>query len=335
MTEALLSVRNLSTRFDTDDGVVRAVDEVSFDVMPREIFGIVGESGSGKSVTALSILGLLPKPAGRVAGGQVLYKGSDLLAMDPGELRKLRGNRITMIFQDPLTALNPVFTVGNQIAEVFRIHQGISKQAAARKSIDMLRLVGIPKPEQRADDYPHQFSGGMRQRAMIAMAVALDPDLLIADEPTTALDVTIQAQIIDVLLQVREECSMAIMLITHDLGVVAGVAERVMVMYAGKVAEIATVDEIFTSPKHPYTWGLMTSIARLDEARKARLIPIRGAPPSVMNEWTSCPFSPRCDYRQDVCDEKYPSLISVSDAHDAACHFARDSGWAPRVGAQP
>jgi len=332
MTEPLLSVRDLKTHFQTDDGVVRAVDGVSFDIFPREVFAVVGESGSGKSVTALSILNLIPKPHGKIVQGEILFHGQDLLRLKDEELRQLRGNKIAMIFQDPLTALNPVFTVGHQIGEVFRVHRGASKKQAHARAIELLELVDIPRPDQRVDEFPHQFSGGMRQRAMIAMAVALDPDLLIADEPTTALDVTIQAQIMDVLLKVKDEFNSAIMLITHDLGVVAGVADRVMVMYAGRVAEMSSCSDLYYNPKHPYAWGLMTSITRLDQERKDRLLPIQGTPPSLLQEFDYCPFSPRCPHVQDVCRKEYPVLRQCgSHDHTAACHFAADPGWEPPV----
>lgn len=330
MTEPLLSVQNLKTEFSTEDGVVHAVDGVSFDIAPGEVFAVVGESGCGKTVTALSILGLIQKPAGRVVGGEIMFKGRDLLKINDRELRKIRGNRIAMIFQDPLTALNPVFKVGDQIAEVFRTHLDVSKKNAWDRAVGLLELVGIPRPEERAKDYPHQFSGGMRQRAMIAMAMALNPDLLIADEPTTALDVTIQAQILEVLLNVRQEFNVAIMLITHDLAIVAGVADRIMVMYAGKVAEKGSCDEIFYTPKHPYTWGLMTSLTRLDESKRQRLRPIRGLPPSLINLPEGCPFTPRCAYAQQICSQQYPDLRNVgSPEHAASCHFAQDPGWEP------
>jgi oligopeptide transport system ATP-binding protein len=329
VTEPLLEVRGLRTQFSTDEGVVHAVDGVSFQIMPGEVFAVVGESGSGKTVTALSILNLVPKPHGKIVEGQVLFKGRDLIPMKEEELRKLRGDRIAMIFQDPLTALNPVFSVGRQIAEVFQIHRGARKKEAWRDAVGLLELVGIPRAEERAADFPHQFSGGMRQRAMIAMSVALNPDLLIADEPTTALDVTIQAQILDVLERVKEEFNVAIMLITHDLGVVAGVADRVMVMYAGKIAEMGTCDDIYYRPKHPYTWGLMTSISRVDSSDE-RLMPIGGTPPSLLHPAPGCPFAPRCPYVQPVCRKDYPDLRSVGDGdHVASCHFAQDPGWEP------
>ena len=330
MPEPLLEVRNLRTQFSTDDGIVRAVDGVSFEIMPKEVFAVVGESGSGKSVTALSILNLVPKPHGRVVEGEVLFQGRDLLKIPPDELRDLRGDRISMIFQDPLTALNPVFTVGSQIAEVFRTHRKMGRKEAKDGAVELLELVGIPRPRERADDYPHQFSGGMRQRAMIAMSVALNPDLIIADEPTTALDVTIQAQILEVLLRLKEEFDAAVMLITHDLGVVAGTADRVMVMYAGKIAEMGTCDEIYFEPKHPYTWGLMTSVTRADQRKRDRLLPIKGAPPSLIDVPPGCPFHPRCQFVQDVCRSDYPELRPVEHSyHVAACHFAQLPDWEP------
>jgi oligopeptide transport system ATP-binding protein len=333
VTEPLLSVRNLRTQFTTEEGVVRAVDGLSFDVLPGEVFAIVGESGSGKSVTALSILDLVPKPHGRIVEGEILFKGRDLRTLGREEMRELRGNRIAMIFQDPLTALNPVFTIGFQIAEVFRAHLRLGKREATERAVGLLELVGIPQPAQRARDYPHQFSGGMRQRAMIAMAVALNPDLLIADEPTTALDVTIQAQILEVLLRVREEFDAAIVLITHDLGIVAGVADRVMVMYAGRAAEVGPCEEIYRAPRHPYTWGLMTSITRLDRERRDRLVPIAGSPPSLIRVPPGCPFSPRCPHAEDRCRTEIPALRRVGPAivadHVAACHFADRPDWKP------
>lgn len=333
MKEPLLQVRNLRTHFTTDDGLVKAVDGVTFDIYQNEVFTIVGESGSGKSVTGLSILNLIPKPHGKIVEGQILFKGEDLLTLEEDDMRMLRGNRIAMIFQDPLTSLNPVFTVGDQIAEVFQAHQDMQAKSAMKRAVELLDLVGIPRPDQRVKEYPHQFSGGMRQRAMIAMAVALNPDLIIADEPTTALDVTIQAQILDVLMRVKDEFNAAIMLITHDLGIVAGTSDRVMVMYAGKTAEMGTVDEIYYEPKHPYAWGLMTSITRLDQDKKDRLIPIQGSPPSLIHLPTGCPFTPRCPYAQPICVEEYPAIRSCgpTEGHMASCHFAQLPDWKPPV----
>ncbi|HZB40253.1 MAG TPA: ABC transporter ATP-binding protein, partial [Ilumatobacter sp.] len=288
----LLSVRDLRAVFETDDGVVQAVDGVSFDVSRGEVFAIVGESGSGKSVTAMSILGLLPTL--KVERGEILWKGRDLLQLPEDESRKVRGKEIAMIFQDPLTALNPVHTVGRQIGEMARIHEGLKKGPAFERAVEMLELVGIPEPRKRADNYPHEFSGGMRQRAMIAMAITCKPDLLIADEPTTALDVTVQAQVLEVLLDIKDEIDSAIILITHDLGVVAGLAQRVMVMYAGRPVELGQTDEIFYEPRHPYTLGLLASLPRLDDS--GPLVPIPGAPPSLIRVPPGCPFHPRCRF---------------------------------------
>jgi oligopeptide transport system ATP-binding protein len=328
--EPLLSVRNLRTYFHTDAGVVRAVDDVSFDVMPGEVLGIVGESGSGKSITAMSILGLVPIPPGRIESGQILWKGRDLLSATDAELRKIRGKEIAMIFQDPMTALNPVYTIGNQIVEMIRTHQSVSKRQATAKAIDTLRLVGIPRPEQRVDDYPHQFSGGMRQRAMIAMALACEPELLICDEPTTALDVTIQAQVLEVIEKSAEELGAAIMLITHDLGVVAGMTDRVCVMYGGQIVERGHVDDVYYNSRMPYTWGLLSSIPRVDEGEYRRLVPIPGSPPIMSRPPEGCRFSPRCVFVQKSCVESVPELLAVPDsehAHDARCSRMDEPGW--------
>jgi oligopeptide transport system ATP-binding protein len=323
----LLEVRDLRMWFHTDAGVVTAVDGVSFHVNAGEVFGIVGESGSGKSVTAMTILGLIPMPPGRVESGEILWKGENLLAMSDERLRQVRGREISMIFQDPMTSLNPVYTIGQQIAEIVRVHNDVSKEEARTRAVDMLKLVGIPRPEARADDYPHQFSGGMRQRAMIAMAIACDPDLLIADEPTTALDVTIQAQILDVLEKAADETHSSIMMITHDLGVIAGMADRVAVMYAGQVVESGGVEEVFYRPRMPYTWGLLESIARLDMSRMGRLRPIAGSPPSMINPPSGCRFHPRCPYVEELCAFSEPQLLGVGAQHHARCHFALDEGW--------
>jgi oligopeptide/dipeptide ABC transporter ATP-binding protein len=332
MSDTVLAVEGLHTEFSTDAGIVHAVDGVSFQIAEREVFAIVGESGCGKTATALSILDILPKPAGRVVSGRVLYSGEDLSSASRERMREIRGDRIAMIFQDPLTALNPTLKLGEQIAEVFRAHRDLSKRRAWSEAVDLLGLVGIPRPLERSRDYPHQFSGGMRQRVMIAMAIALQPDLLIADEPTTALDVTIQAQILELLLDVRERFGMAILLITHDLGVVAGAADRIMVMYAGKKIEEADAHALFASPKHPYTWGLLGSTTRVDRPRPGRMPQITGAPPSLLNPPPACRFAPRCPHVQDVCRADYPDLrpVEVGDArHLAACHFAQDPGWVP------
>jgi len=321
-----LSVRNLRVEFPTEDGVVQAVDDVSFDVARGEVLGIVGESGSGKTVMSMAMLGLLPKSA-RVSG-QVLLAGQNVLGLSETQLQPLRGQRIAMVFQDALAALNPVHTVGAQIAEAIAVHNaGMSKRAILDKVVSLLELVGIPNPRSRVDQYPHEYSGGMRQRAMIAMSIANDPDVLIADEPTTALDVTIQAQVLDVLRRIQERTDSAVLLITHDLGVVAGMAERVMVMYAGRQAEIGTVDDIFYRPRHPYTLGLLASLARIDrESKDARLYRIEGQPPSLVHVPTGCPFHPRCfrAQRPSPCATDRPPLVpTAGDAgHRSACHFA-------------
>ena len=314
----LLSVRNLTTVFATRKGEVKAVDDVSFDLAKNEVLGIVGESGSGKSVTALSILGLLPQPPGRVAAGEVLFQGEDLLQMPESEVQKIRGGDISMIFQEPMTSLNPVFSVGDQIMETIRIHEKLGSKAARDRAIEMLTKVGIPSPERRIDDYPHQLSGGMRQRVMIAMALACSPKLLLADEPTTALDVTIQAQILDLLRQLQEEMNMAVILITHNMGVVAEFAQRVLVMYAGRIVEQASVDDIFDRPGHPYTEGLLRSIPDL-EVETRRLVTIPGAMPSPFALPPGCSFQPRCPEAQPACARGVPPLIDLGDGRSAAC----------------
>ena len=320
----LLSVRDLRVRFRTHQGVVKAVDGVSFDVAANEVLAIVGESGSGKTVTALSVLRLLP-PTATVAG-EIRFQGRDVLAMPEHDVRKLRGSRIALVFQDALAALNPLHRVGNQVGEAIRIHHPkVSRRETRARVIELLSLVGIPNPGQRFDEYPHQFSGGMRQRAMIAMAIANDPDLLIADEPTTALDVTTQAQVLDVLRRVRERTGSAMVLITHDLGVVAGVADRVVVMYAGRVVETGTVRQVFRHPEHPYTLGLLASLPRLTAGGGRRLARIPGQPPSLIDVPHGCAFHPRCPYAQlpDPCADAEPGLRSTSAPdHEAACHFA-------------
>jgi oligopeptide transport system ATP-binding protein len=328
LAEPLLEVRDLRTWFYTDAGLVHAVDGVNFTVMPGEVFGIVGESGSGKSITALTILGLVPTPPGKVESGEILWKGNDLLRMDEKELESIRGREISMIFQDPMTSLNPVFTIGQQIAEIVRVHNDVSKIEARNRAVEMLELVGIPRPESRVDDYPHQFSGGMRQRAMIAMAIACNPDLLIADEPTTALDVTIQAQILEVLQRAADEAKSSIILITHDLGVVAGMADRVAVMYAGQIVEEGKVDNIYYRPRMPYTWGLLESLARLDQRRLGRLRPITGSPPSMLRPPPGCRFHTRCPYRdEELCLTSEPQLVELETDQLARCHFALEQGW--------
>jgi peptide/nickel transport system ATP-binding protein len=314
----LVSVEDLHVRFHTDAGVVKAVDGVSWSIAPGETLAIVGESGSGKSVSAMAIMGLVPQPPAKITG-QILFRGRDLLTASEDELRSLRGRDISMIFQDPLTALNPVFKVGHQVAEVIQAHEKIGKVPARKRAVDLLVEVGIPNAKQRAEEFPHQYSGGMRQRAMIAMALALDPALLLADEPTTALDVTVQAQIMNLLRKLQEERGTAIVLITHDLGVVAGHADRVIVMYAGKVAEAAGADDLYHAPRHPYTLGLLSSLTRLDRRRTERLKPIPGQPPSLIRVPPGCPFHPRCPFATEICSEEMPPLTGGS-GHRAACH---------------
>jgi len=322
MTDHLLEVDDLKMYFHTRDGVVKAVDGVSYTLDAGETLGVVGESGSGKSVTALTMLGLIPMPPGRIEGGDVRFKGRSLLKMPADQLRSIRGNEIAMIFQDPMTSLNPVYRIGRQIAEPVRTHKGASKAQARERAIELLSLVGIPHPEKRVDDYPHQFSGGMRQRAMIAMALACNPDILIADEPTTALDVTIQAQILELMQEIQDRMNSAIIMITHDLGVVADMADRVLVMYGGKPVEYGTLDEVFTSPLHPYTWGLMDSIPSHGMTEKSELCPIKGQPPSLINVPSGCAFHPRCPYAKEVCLTRGPEFRNVRPGHGVACHFA-------------
>ena len=326
MPEPILELRDLTVEFATEDGVVHAVTEVSYDLHPGEILGIVGESGSGKSVSMLAVLGLIPMPPGRIASGEALYKGKNLLEMPKGELRKLRGGEIAMIFQDPMTCLNPVLTIGYQISEAVLIHNpGTGDDDAMKRAVELLDLVGVPYPERRVEQYPHEFSGGMRQRAMIAMAIANNPSVLVADEPTTALDVTIQAQIVEVLKAAQRETHAATVLITHDLGLIAELADRVVVMYAGRVVELGDVYTIFNSPGHPYTIGLMNSLARLDTDQE-RLEPIPGQPPSLVNRPPGCAFHPRCVHSQgrEVCRTDIPELRIFGEGgeHRSACHFS-------------
>ena len=327
MTAPVLSVRGLTTEFATPAGVVTAVDDVSWDLFPGETLGIVGESGSGKSVTAMSILGLVQSPPGRIAGGEILLEGRDLLTMPAKELRRLRGSEIGVIFQDPMTSLNPVLTVGQQIAEALRLHhRGMSRAQARTRAVELLTMVGVPNPEGRYDQYPHELSGGMRQRAMIAMAIANDPKVLIADEPTTALDVTIQAQVLDVLRTAQQRTDAATILITHDLGLIAEHADRVVVMYGGKVVEVADVFSLFAAPRHPYTLGLMSSLPRLD-VDLARLDPIPGAPPNLLALPTGCSFHPRCRVSRgrEVCRTQEPPLHDTgAGGQRAACHFSEE-----------
>ena len=317
--EPILSVEDLQVSFKTDDGLVRAVRGVSFDVRPGETIGLVGESGSGKSVTNLALMGLIPKPPGNIDGGRAMYRGKDLLTMNDSELQQMRGNQVAMIFQDPMTALNPLMTVEQQMIEITRLHMGLSKKDARDRAAEMLEMVGISSPAKRLRDYPHQFSGGMRQRVMIAMALSCEPDILIADEPTTALDVTIQAQILDLLADLQERKGTSIILITHDLGVVAGVCHRVMVMYAGRVVEKATVDQLFESPQHPYTIGLLESLPRFDAEKTELLQAIPGQPPDLAHIPDGCSFRPRCPFAIEQCEKQDPPLKSLDDDRLAAC----------------
>ena len=315
----LLEVSDLRTQFFTQDGVVKAVNGVSFTLNEGEALGLVGESGCGKSVSALSLMRLIPQPPGRIVSGQVMFDGRDLLKLKADDMRKVRGNDVAMIFQDPMTSLNPVLTIGRQIGEALELHKGMDRSASRKRTIELLELVGIPAARSRVDDYPHQFSGGMRQRVMIAMALSCEPRLLIADEPTTALDVTIQAQILDLIKRLRKDLGMAIIMITHDLGVVAGIADRINVMYAGYIVETGTVDEIFHNPRHPYTLGLLKSIPRLDEPRKEQLVPIEGLPPDLVDPPPGCAFQPRCPYALERCLTEKPSLEPVVPGHRIAC----------------
>jgi len=319
-----LKVKDLRVHFPTDDGVVKSVDGLSFNLERGETLGIVGESGSGKSVTSLSIMGLHPPGTANISG-QVSLDGEDLIGASREHIRQLRGKRMAMIFQDPLSSMHPYYTVGHQIIEAYRVHNHVSRQVARKHAIDMLDRVGIPQPSERVDDYPHQFSGGMRQRAMIAMALSCDPELLIADEPTTALDVTVQAQILDLIRDLQQEFNSAVIIITHDLGVVAELADDILVMYAGRGVEYASAHNIFTAPQHPYTWGLLGSMPRLDRERTERLTPIKGTPPSLINVPSGCPFHPRCAYADlngGASETDRPDLHEVAPRHFLACHLS-------------
>ena len=320
--EPLLQVKDLKVHFPTDDGVVKAVDGISFTVDRGQTLGVVGESGSGKSVTFMTIMGLINRKKAHVEG-EVIFAGRDLLKLPEDELRTIRGDGMGMVFQDPMTSLHPYYKVGKQIAEGILAHREMSKDEAFEKSVEMLRVVGIPQPGDRARQYPHEYSGGMRQRAMIAMALALNPDLLIADEPTTALDVTVQAQILELIARLKDEFNIGVVLITHDLGVVHDVADRVMVMYAGKAVELGTRGDVFDNPLHPYAWGLLESIPQVDQ-RGARLVPIEGLPPSLIFVPPGCPFHPRCPHRFEPCDKEVPALIDRGGGHPEACHLAID-----------
>jgi len=319
--EPLLSIDGLSVDFHTDDGIVHAVSEVDLEVWPGEVVAVVGESGSGKSVTAMSVLRLLREPPARTVAGTLTFRGQDLRALTARQLRAIRGGPVGMIFQDPMTTLNPVMTVGAQIAEAVQLHQrGVDRRAALTRAVELLDLVGVPNPRQRVRQYPHEFSGGMRQRAMIAMAIANDPDLIIADEPTTALDVTIQAQVLDLIKRARQETGAATILITHDLGVVAELADRIVVMYAGRVVESAGVQELFAEPRHPYTMGLLASLPRMN-VDTDRLTPIPGNPPNMADPPAGCAFHPRCPLARPQCRDQRPGLLHIGGGRHSACHF--------------
>ncbi len=321
MADRLLELKGLKTHFFTDEGVVRAVDGIDLYINKGETLGVVGESGCGKTVTALSIMKLIPMPPGRIVEGQMIYEGRDLVTLPPSQMRKVRGKEISMVFQEPMTSLNPVFTIGEQIAEAIRLHEGLGRRAAMDKTVEMLKIVHMANPERRVKEYPHQLSGGMRQRVMIAMALSCNPKLLIADEPTTALDVTIQAQILDLLNELKAKLGMAVLLITHDMGVIAETAQRVMVMYAGKVVEEAPVKDLFKEPLHPYTQGLLRSIPRIDLAatKKQRLEAIPGVVPSLLDLPPGCRFAPRCQFVKPMYTEKEPPLKEVKPGHKVAC----------------
>ncbi len=315
----LLEVKDLRTYFNTEEGVVKAVDGVTFDVQEGETLGLVGESGCGKSVSALSVLRLIPIPPGRIVSGEVIFEGEDLLTMGEGEIRHIRGNRIAMVFQEPMTSLNPVLTIGKQMTEALELHLKLDKEAATARAVQLLEMVGVADADRRISDYPHQFSGGMRQRVMIAMAMSCNPRLLIADEPTTALDVTIQAQVLEVMQRLSREFGTAVIIITHNLGVVARYADRVNVMYAGKIIEKASAEVVYADPRHPYTLGLLNSVPRLDQIMQEKLVPIDGQPPDLGHLPPGCAFYPRCTYRIDKCREEFPPLQLVAENHYAAC----------------
>ncbi|HEU0253933.1 MAG TPA: ABC transporter ATP-binding protein [Pyrinomonadaceae bacterium] len=319
----LLEIRNLRTYFETDDGTVKAVDDVSFELKRGETLGIVGESGSGKSVTNLSIIRLIPEPPGKIVSGEVIFSGSDLLLLPSEDIRKIRGRRIAMIFQDPMTSLNPFMKISRQLMEMTELHLGHTKAQAREHAIKMLETVGIPDARERADNYPHEFSGGMRQRVMIAMALSCGPELLIADEPTTALDVTIQAQILELIKTLKRETGTSVILITHDLGVVAGMTDHVIVMYAGKIFEQARTKELFAVPGNPYTKGLLRSVPD-PTAEQGKLYQIPGLPPDVAHLSPGCPFAPRCDRVEDICRREFPPFVQLTADHRSLCHFARE-----------
>jgi oligopeptide/dipeptide ABC transporter ATP-binding protein len=327
MQNHLLSISDLKTHFFTPEGIVRAVDGVSFDVPKGKTIGILGESGSGKSVTALSIMRLIPDPPGRIRNGSILFDGMDLVKTSPAKMKDIRGRVISMIFQEPMTSLNPVYTIGNQISETYITHQGMNKKTALDQSIEQLKLVGIPSPEKRVHEYPHQLSGGMRQRAMIAMALACRPKLLIADEPTTALDVTIQAQILDLMIEIQEKLGMSIMMITHDLGVIAEISDQVVVMYAGEVVEYCPIDTLFTEARHPYTLGLMRSIPKLGDKFKHGKVPLQeisGMVPNLIRPGPGCLFAPRCEHAMKQCREQRSPFFALNSEHGAQCWLIED-----------
>jgi len=328
MSEKILEVKDLHVSFHTYAGDVKAVRGVTFQLNRGESIAIVGESGSGKSVTSQTIMRLIPEPPGEIVNGEILFNGKDLTKLNNKEMQNIRGSEIGMIFQDPMTSLNPTMTIGKQISEGLVRHQGLSKEQARNKAIEMLNLVGIPNPEDRIAQYPHQFSGGMRQRVMIAMALASNPKLLIADEPTTALDVTIQAQIIDLMKDLQNKMNTSIIMITHDLGVVADIAQRVIVMYGGTVVESGSLDDIFYNPQHPYTWGLLRSVPRINANKQEKLVPILGTPPDLLDPPKGCPFAPRCDYAMKVC-EMMPEATTVNDGHEVKCWLQHE--MAPKV----
>jgi oligopeptide transport system ATP-binding protein len=320
----MLSVRDLRTHFFMDDGVVKAVDGISFDLERGKTLGIVGESGSGKSVTNLSVMRLIPSPPGKIVSGEVIFDGQDLLKLSDEEMRKIRGKRIGMVFQDPMSSLNPFMRISKQLMEVTRLHLGHTKDEAYEHAAKMLEIVGIPAARSRVDDYPHEFSGGMRQRVMIAMALSCEPELLIADEPTTALDVTIQAQILELIKSVKAKTGTSVILITHDLGVVAGMTDDILVMYGGKIFERAPTLELFKTPANPYTKGLLKSVPDPLSSKRGELYQIPGLPPDPANLPPGCPFAPRCDKVQDICRREFPPLVQVAPGHDSLCHFAKE-----------
>jgi oligopeptide transport system ATP-binding protein len=326
MPDLLLDVQGLETEFKTPDGIVHAVNGVSFGLEEGETLGVVGESGCGKSVTMLSVLGLIPSPPGKVTAGKAFFFGQDLLKMTREEIRHVRGAQISMVFQDPMTSLNPVLTIGRQLTEPLVLHLGMTKKQAEKRAAELLSMVGIPNAEDRLKDYPHQYSGGMRQRVMIAMALSCNPQILIADEPTTALDVTIQAQIIELVKRLRDELGMAIVWITHDLGVVAGIAQRVMVMYGGYIIEEADVKELYANPQHPYTLSLLGSLPRVDEKERHKLVSLEGMPPILYQKPNACPFAPRCKYVIEHCWKENPPLLDVGPGHTAACWVEPETG---------